>query len=349
LKTSHLFSPLPDNIRNDMAFLDRIHFYLPGWEIIKLSPKNFTNNFGFSMDFFSEMLKHMRKYNYADVVDKYLGLGSHLKQRDAKAVKKTVSGMIKILHPEGDFTKLDIKDYLEFAMEMRRRVKEQLKRIGGMEFWDTNFSYIDKETQEETYVSIPEERGSHLIEHQPLEPGLCYAVSQDDENMALIRIEISCTKGNGKLHISGTNKVIVKDNIKNVYQYIKANEKSILSQEHSLSNYDLSIQLSSLLGGSIGPGIGAAVFMGILSAIYKRYLKPGLGILGDISVSGAIQRADNFSDKLAILSENGAKMVLTPMGNVREVQEVPPSILNQTDVNFFSDSQMLIQKAILSE
>lgn len=349
LKTSHLFSPLPDTIRNDTAFLDRLHFYLPGWEVIKLSPKNFTDNFGFSMDFFSEMLKHMRGYTYSDVVDKYFGLGSHLKQRDAKAVKKTVSGLIKILHPEGEFTKTEISDYLEFAMEMRRRVKEQLKRIGGMEFWDTNFSYIDKGTQEETYVSIPEERGSHLIEHQPLEPGLCYTVAQDDESMALIRVEVSCTQGNGKLNMSGTNKTVVKDNIKNVYQYIKANEKNILSQEHSLSNYDLSIQLSSLLGGGIGPSIGASVFMAILSAIYKRHLKPGLGILGDISVGGAIQRADNFSDKLAMLSENGAKMVLTPMENLKEVQDIPPSILNKTDVNFFSDSQMLLQKAILSE
>jgi len=349
LKTSHLFSPLPDAIRNDTAFLDRIHFYLPGWEAIKLSPKNFTNNFGFSMDYFSEMLKNMRKYTYSDVVDKYFSLGSHLRQRDSKSVKKTVSGLIKLLHPDAHFDREDIKFYLEFAMEMRRRVKEQLKRIGGMEFWDTNFSYIDKDTQEETYVSIPEERGSHLIEHQPLGPGLCYTVSQKDENMALLRIEVSVTSGNGKLSISGTNKTDVKDNIKNIYQYIKANEKNILSQEHSLGNYNLSIQLTSLIGSGIGSGIGAAVFMSVLSAIYKRHLKPGLGILGDISVGGAVQRADNFSDKLSMLSENGAKMVLTPMENLKEVQDIPPSILNKTDAIFYSDSQMLMQKAILNE
>jgi ATP-dependent Lon protease len=349
LKTSHLFSPLPDAIRNDTAFLDRIHFYLPGWEAIKLSPKNFTNNFGFSMDYFSEMLKNMRKYTYSDVVDKYFSLGSHLRQRDSKSVKKTVSGLIKLLHPDAHFDQEDIKFYLEFAMEMRRRVKEQLKRIGGMEFWDTNFSYIDKNTQEETYVSIPEERGSHLIEHQPLGPGLCYTVSQKDENMALLRIEVSVTSGNGKLSISGTNKTDVKDNIKNIYQYIKANEKNILSQEHSLGNYNLSVQLTSLIGSGIGSGIGAAVFMSVLSAIYKRHLKPGLGILGDISVGGAVQRADNFSDKLSMLSENGAKMVLTPMENLKEVQNIPPSILNKTDAIFYSDSQMLMQKAILNE
>lgn len=273
----------------------------------------------------------------------------HLKQRDAKAVKKTVSGFIKLLHPDENFSKADIQEYVTVAMEMRRRVKEQLKRIGGMEFWDTNFSYIDKDSQEETYVSIPEERGAHLIENQPLQPGLAYTVSQSENGLALLRIEVSVTPGSGKLNISGSAKTAVRDNIKNVHHYIKANERSILSQDHSLKNYDLSVQITSLLGGGVGSGIGAAVFVAFLSAIYKRHLKPGLGMLGDLSLSGAVQRADNFADKLAMLSENGAKLALTPMENLPEMQDVPPSILNATDVNFFSNSQMILQKAILTE
>jgi ATP-dependent Lon protease len=349
LRTSHLFSPLSETIRNDTAFLDRIHFYLPGWEVIKLSPSNFTNNYGFSMDYFSETLKYMRRFTYSDVVDKYFVLGTHLKQRDSKSVKKAVSGLIKLIHPDGEYTKSDVREYLEIAMEMRRRVKEQLKRIGGMEFWDTNFSYIDKESQEEVYVSIPEERGSQLIENQPLQPGTCYTVSQDEEGMALLRIEVSITPGNGKLNISGTTKSVVRDNVRNVHQYIKANEKTILSQEHSLSNYDLSVQVSTLIGKGIGFGIGAAVFLAFLSGIYKKHIKPGVGVLGDITVSGSVQRADNFSDKLAMLSENGARMVLTPMENLAEMKDVPPSILNNTDVNFFSNSQMILQKAILTD
>ncbi|MCK5723184.1 MAG: protease Lon-related BREX system protein BrxL [Gammaproteobacteria bacterium] len=349
LRTSHLFSPLSETIRNDTAFLDRIHFYLPGWEVIKLSPSNFTNNYGFSMDYFSETLKYMRRYTYSDVVDKYFVLGTHLKQRDSKSVKKAVSGLIKLIHPDGEYAKSDVREYLEIAMEMRRRVKEQLKRIGGMEFWDTNFSYIDKESQEEVYVSIPEERGSQLIENQPLQPGTCYTVSQDEEGMALLRIEVSTTPGNGKLNISGTTKSVVRDNVRNVHQYIKANEKIILSQEHSLSNYDLSVQVSTLIGKGIGFGIGASVFLAFLSGIYKKHIKPGVGVLGDITVSGSVQRADNFSNKLAMLSENGAKMVLTPMENLAEMKDVPPSILNNTDVNFFSNSQMILQKAILTD
>ena len=165
LQTSHLFSALSDEVNNDTAFLDRIHFYLPGWEMIKFSPSNFTSNFGFSTDYFSECLKSFRKITYTDAIDEFFTLGSHLKQRDTKPVKKTVSGLIKLMHPDGNFTKEDLREYLELAIEMRRRVKEQLKRIGGMEFWDTNFSYIDKETQEEHYVGLPEEKGSNLIEN----------------------------------------------------------------------------------------------------------------------------------------------------------------------------------------
>ena len=349
LKTSHLFNPLPDIVRNDTAFLDRLHCYLPGWEVLKLSPANFTNSYGFSMDYFSEMLKQLRRFTYSDVLDQHFSFGAHLKQRDAKAVKKTVSGLIKLLHPDGNFSKADLIEYMTLAMEMRRRVKEQLKRIGGMEFWDTNFSYIDKDTQEETYVSVKEESGSHLIENQPLQPGMAYTVSQDDSGLALLRIEVSVTPGSGKLHISGTSKTQIKDNIKNVHHYIHANERTILSQDHSLKNYDLSIQISSLLGGGIGVGIGAAVFTAMLTAIYKRHLKAGLGVIGDLTVSGGVQRVDGFSDKLAMLSENGAKLVLTPMENLSEMQDVPPSILSATDVNFFSNSQTILQKAILSE
>jgi len=349
LKTSHLFNPLPDSIRDDTAFLDRIHFYLPGWEVIKLAPSNFCNNFGFSTDYFSELLKQLRKNSYSDISDKYFSLGSQLKQRDTKAVRKTVSGFVKLIHPDGNVSKDEIKEYLEIAIEMRRRVKEQLKRIGGMEFWDTNFSYIDLGTQEEKYVLLPEERGSSLIENTPLQPGICYTASHSQDGLSLLRIEVSITKGGGKLNISGSSKIEIRDNIKNVYHFIKANEKRILSQEHSLSNHDLSIQILRLLGGGIGNEIGAAIYLGILSAIYKRSLKPGLAVLGDISISGAIRQADIFKDKLAILSENGAKLVLAPMENLKEVQNIPPSILVNTDINFYSDSQMILQKAILSD
>lgn len=347
LQTSHLFSPLSDEVNNDTAFLDRIHFYLPGWEMIKFAPQHFTANFGFSTDYFSEALKSFRRVTYTDAIEEYFSLGSHLKQRDTKPVKKTVSGLIKLLHPDGEFTKDDVREYLEIALEMRRRVKEQLKRIGGMEFWDTNFSYIDKETQEEHFVGLPEEKGSHLIENTPLPPGVCYTSTSDGDNVALVRIEAVTTSGSGKLNISGVSNTGVKENIKNTYQYIKANEKTILSEQHSLKNYDITIQVTNMLGASISTGIGSAVYIAIVSALYKKNLKAGLAVLGNISVGGAIERSINFADKITMLSENGAKSVVVPMDNLAELANIPATVLGNTDVPFYQNNQMLMQKAIL--
>jgi len=347
LQTSHLFSPLSEEVNNDTAFLDRLHCYLPGWEMIKFAPKHFTSNFGFSTDYFSEALKSFRRVTYTDALEEYFTLGAHLKQRDTKPVKKIVSGLIKILHPDGEYTKEDVREYLEFAMEMRRRVKEQLKRIGGMEFWDTNFSCIDKETQEEFFVGLPEEKGSHLIENTPLSPGVCYTSTSDGENVALVRIETIAAAGTGKLNISGVNNTAVKENIKNTYQYIRANEKTILSDRHSLKNFDITIQVSNLLGPAISSGIGSAVYICIVSVLYKKNLKPGLAVLGNISVGGAIERATSFAEKVTMLSENGAKTVIVPMDNLAELANVPPSVLGDTDVPFYQNNQLLMQKAIL--
>lgn len=349
LQTSHLFSPLSNEVNADTAFLDRIHFYLPGWEMIKFSPKHFTSNFGFSTDYFSEALKALRRVTYTDALEKYFALGSHLKQRDTKPVKKTVSGFIKLLHPDGNYTKEDIRDYLEIALEMRRRVKEQLKRMGGMEFWETNFSYIDKETQEEYFVGIPEEKGSNLIENTPLPPGVCYTCTADCDNVTLVRIETVAAIGSGKLNISGVNNNAVKENIKNTYQYIRANEQTILSEKHSLKNYDITIQVTNLLGNAISSGIGSAVYVAILSALYKKNLKPGLAVLGNISIGGAIERANNFADKITMLSENGAKAVIVPMDNVMELSNIPPTVLGDTDVPFYQNSQMLMKKSFLMD
>lgn len=349
LQTSHLFSPLSDEVNHDTAFLDRINLFLPGWEITKFAPSNFTSHFGFSTDYFSEILKSQRKSTYYDSIDKYFTLGSHLKQRDSRSVRRTVSGFIKLLHPDGNFTKDDIREYMIIGMEMRRRVKEQLKRIGGMEFWDTNFSYIDKETQEELFISLPEEKGSALIESSPLKPGVCYTATSDGDKNALVRIEVVVVKGNGKLNITGTNAQIVKENIKNTVSFLKANEKNILNDQHSLSSFDLNVQVTNMMGAAISGGIGSAVYVGIISAIYKKNLKGGLAVLGNISIGGAIERAGNFADKITLLSENGAKIVLVPMDNLSEMSTLPTLILGKTDVPFYSNSQMLLQKSVLSE
>lgn len=347
LQTSHLFSPFSDKISDDTAFLDRIGFFLPGWEIMKFVPANFTNHFGFSTDFFSEMLHALRKDNYTNAIDEYFTLGSQMRQRDTKPVRKTVSGLIKLLHPDGKCTKEDVRVYLEWAIEMRRRVKEQLKRIGGMEFWDTNFSYIDKETQEETFVPVPEERGSGLIGDSPLPPGTCYSATSDGDKVALVKIEVITMAGNGKLNITGTNSATVKEDIKNTYNYMRANEKMLLSQQRSFANMDVTVQVTALLGSTVQSGIGGAVFAAIISSVFSKNLKPALGIIGNISIGGAIERAINFSDKVSILSENGAKTVLVPMDNLAELSTLPTAVLGKTDVPFYANTQMIIQKMML--
>lgn len=348
LQTSHLFSPLSDKICNDTAFLDRIGFFLPGWEIIKFSPSNFTNHFGFSTDYFSEILRAQRKSNYTDAIDEYFILGSQLKQRDTKPVRKTVSGFIKLMHPDGGYTKEDVEEYLTIAIEMRRRVKEQLKRIGGMEFWDTNFSYIDKTTQEETYVSVPEERGSNLIEDAPLAPGTCYTAISSGDNVALVKIEAVTMPGGGRLNITGTNSQELKEDIKNTYNYIRANEKTLLSSMHSLARYDVTLQISIILGTCSSSGIGAAVFIAIISSVFGKNIKSATGVIGNISIGGAVERATNFSDRVSLLSENGAKMVAVPMDNIVELTTLPSTVLGKTDVPFYGNGQMLLQKVIMN-
>ena len=346
LQTSHLFSPFSDKIANDTAFLDRLSFFLPGWEIIKFAPHHFTNHFGFSTDYFSEWMHHQRKKSYVNAIDDFFILGSQMKQRDTKPVRKTVSGLIKLMHPDGNFTKEDVRQYLEFAIEMRRRVKEQLKRIGGMEFWDTNFSYIDKDTQEETFVTLPEERGSNLIEDVPLAPGTCYTATSDGDKVTLVKIEVVSIPGNGKLTISGNASTEVKEDVRNTYNYIRANEKTILSQQHSLNKLDVNIQITALLGSTVHKGIGSAIFTALVSSVFNRSLKPALAVLGNISIGGAVERALNFSDRVSLLSENGAKNVLVPMDNLQEMANLPAAILGKTDVPFYSSSQMLIQKIL---
>lgn len=347
LKTSNLFSPLSDEVSNDTAFLDRLHFYLPGWEMIKFKPEHFTSSFGFSTDYFSECLRSMRKITYTDAVEKYFILGKQIRQRDSKPIKKTVSGFIKLFHPDGEYTKEDVRSYLELAIEMRRRIKEQLKKIGGIEFWDTNFSYIDKDTQEEVYISLPEEKSSGLIENNPLQPGVCFTATSNGNNVSLIKVEVITIEGNGKISISGTTNNAIKEDIKNIYQYLKANEKSILSDKYSLSNFDITVQVSNLIGSNIEPGIGACVYAAIISALYKKELKPGLAVLGNVSIGGAIVKHSALADAISMLAENGAKNIVVPVENMIELPSLPATILNEADISFYSNTQALLQKTVI--
>src|ERR1035441_2017051 len=221
VRSSHLFAPMPDVIREDTAFLDRIHFYIPGWEIPKMQMAMFTRGYGFVVDYLAEALREMRRRNYTEIIDRDFGLGSQLKSRDVKAVRKTVAGLVKLLHPHGEVAKEELRELLELAMEGRRRVKEQLKKLGSFEFFQTSFSYIDKETGEERYVGVPEEGGRNVIASDPLEPGSVYAASVDDQGkVGLCRIEIGCATGTGKLKLAGGIEGAMKESIQRAFGYL---------------------------------------------------------------------------------------------------------------------------------
>ncbi|MEP7219351.1 MAG: protease Lon-related BREX system protein BrxL, partial [Bacteroidota bacterium] len=203
VKTSHLFAPFPAAMI-DSAFFDRFHAYIPGWEIPKMRPEFFTNQFGMIVDYLAEWMREMRKRNFGDAINKYFRLGRDLNQRDTIAVKHTVSGLLKLLYPHEDYTKEAVARCLEYALESRRRVKEQLKKIGGMEFYDVHFSYIDLETREEKFISVPEQGGGTLIPEGPLNPGVMHTVASGSSgHRGLYRLETQITPGNGTLKMSG--------------------------------------------------------------------------------------------------------------------------------------------------
>ncbi len=204
LKTSSLFDPFPPEMGTDTAFLDRMHCYVPGWEIPKFRPEHFTDEYGFITDYLAEFIRELRKEQYGDALDQYFRLGKNLNQRDTIAVRKMVGGLVKLIYPDGAYTKQELEGILQLALEMRRRVKEQLKKLGGMEFYDVNFSYIDLEDLSEHYVSVPEQGGGNLIPEGLCNPGQVYTVSRGKSGMiGVFRLESQMLPGSGKFERTG--------------------------------------------------------------------------------------------------------------------------------------------------
>lgn len=337
LKTSHLFAPLPPEMHN-MALIDRFHFYLPGWSVSKLKPDYFSNHYGFVVDYFAEILREHRKYNYTNAIDKYFALGSHLNQRDAKAVRKTVSGLIKLLHPDGKYTKEELEEYLIFAFEMRRRIKEQLKKMGGMEYWAVNFSYIDLETGEEKFVNVPEQGPTDLIPPIQTEPGIVFTIGTDraEHKNCLFRIEVQAMKGTGQKKVTGAPSPAMKDAIQTAFDFVRAN-LSRLTIDKNMKDYDLHIQIVNLMQSKEGTETGVAFYVAILSALLEKPVKEQAVILGEMTIHGGLKRIAALMEKLQIAMDSGAKYVLIPSENKRDIADIPSSILDKIQIIFYSD------------
>jgi ATP-dependent Lon protease len=346
VRSSNLFAPMPDVIREDTAFLDRIHYYIPGWEIPKMQVAMFTNRYGFIVDYLAEALRELRRHNYTELIDHHFALGSQLKSRDVKAVRKTVAGLAKLIHPGMEISRDELRELLELAMEGRRRVKEQLKKMGSFEFFQTSFSYIDKETGEEHYIGIPEEGGRNTISSDPLEPGSVYAASVDDQGkVGLYRIETGCSSGTGKLKMAGGIEGLMKDSVQRAFGYLQSN-KVRLGVARDFDTTDFHVEAIDLLQNRVACECGVALVVAILSALKRLPVQAALVILGDLSIQGNIKGVRTLAEPCQLAMENGAKRALVPIENRRQFLEVSSDVAERMDPIFYSDVPVAANKAL---
>ena len=347
LKTSHLFEPFPESMGNDTAFLDRIHCYIPGWEIPKYRPEFFTNDYGFITDYFSEIMRELRKISYADAYAHYYRLGNNLNQRDVIAVKKTVSGMIKLIHPNGKFDKESVEEILRFALEMRRRVKEQQKKIGGMEFYDVNFAYIDNETFSEEYVPVPEQGGSKLIPEGMSKPGHVYTVGHNKSGMlGVYKMEMQMTAGNGKFEKTGlgTDRE-AKEAVDTAYRYLKANAKSI-SGSISLTTKDYIMDVQDMNGIGMTKNLSLASVVAICSVALGKPVVSSAVVLGDFSIGGTVMKVEELANTLQVCLDSGAKKVLLPITSAVDLGSVPAELIGCFNLIFYNSVEDAVFKAL---
>lgn len=347
LKTSSLFDPFPAEMGTDTAFLDRIHCYLPGWEVPKFRPDHFTDDYGFITDYFAEFIRELRKTQESDALDKYFKLGKNLNQRDTIAVRKTVSGLVKLVYPNEDYTKEELEEILRIALEMRRRVKEQLKKIGGMEFYDVNFSYIDNESFEEKFVSVPEQSSSTLIPDGICSPGQVYTVSPGKSGMiGLFRLESQILPGTGKLTCNGIGADReARESTQNAFNYLKANSNHI-SQSISTTNKDYIIQYQDLQGIGMTSKLSLSTLIALCSIALNKPTLSSMAVLGDISVSGTVSKVENLANTLQVCLDSGAKRILLPTVSAVDIGTVPSELIGTFNLVFYQDASDAVFKAL---
>ena len=347
LKTSSLFDPFPPKMGTDTAFLDRIHCYIPGWEIPKFRPEHFTNDYGFITDYLAEFLRELRKEQYGDALDKYFHLGKNLNQRDTIAVRKMVGGFIKLVYPDGEYTKEQLEEILKLSLELRRRVKEQLKKLGGMEFYDVNFSYIDNETFEEHYVSVPEQGGGKLIPEGLCNPGQVYTVSQGKSGMiGVYRLESQMLPGNGKFERTGLgNDRDAKEASNTAFNFLKANGKRI-SGSISTTTKDYIMNYQDLQGIGMTSRLALPTLIALCSIALNKPAIGSMAILGEISISGTIIKADELANVLQVCLDSGAKKVLLPITSASDIGTVPAELVGSFNLVFYQSAEDAVFKAL---
>lgn len=346
VKTSHLFAPFPETMI-DSAFFDRFHAYVPGWEIPKMRPEFITNQYGLIVDYLAEWLREMRKRNFGDAINKYFKLGRDLNQRDTIAVKHTVSGLLKLLYPHEEYDKEAVRRCLEYALEVRRRVKEQLKKIGGMEFFDVHFSYIDVETMEEKFISVPEQGGGSLIPDGPLSPGVMHTVATGSAgHLGLYRLETQVTNGNGTLRTSGLgSNAAAKEAIKVGFDYFKANASRV-SASIKAGDHDYHLHVVELHNTGPTNAMTLAAFVAFCSAVFGKPLEQQMVVLGSMSLGGNIIPVENLAESLQVAFDAGAKRILLPMASVKDIPTIPGELFAKFQTGFYADPVDAVFKAL---
>ncbi|WP_302569355.1 protease Lon-related BREX system protein BrxL [uncultured Clostridium sp.] len=347
LKTSHLFEPFPEAMAYDSAFFDRMHFYLPGWEIPKMRPEFFTDNYGFITDYLAEFLREMRKTTFGDATDKYFRFGNNLNQRDVIAVRKTVSGLIKLLYPHGEFSKEDIEEILRYALVGRRRVKEQLKKIGGMEFYDVHFSYIDNETMQEEFISVPEQGSGSLIPEGAMKAGQIYTVGVGDSGMlGVYKLETEVVNGSGKFEKTGLGSHReAKESIETAFRYFKANSKNV-SASISTTSKDYLMHVQDVNGVGMTSSLSLAAIIAMCSGALNKPVQSQCAVLGAVSIGGTINKVEDLASTLQVCFDAGAKKVLIPMVNAADIATVPPELFAKFQIMFYSHAEDAVFKAL---
>ena len=347
LKTSSLFDPFPTEMGMDTAFLDRMHCYIPGWEIPKFRPEHFTDDYGFITDYLAEFIRELRKEQYGDALDYYFHLGKNLNQRDTIAVRKMVGGFIKLLYPDGEYTKEQLEEILQLSLEMRRRVKEQLKKLGGMEFYDVNFSYIDNETFDEHYVSVPEQGGGKLIPEGMCNPGQVYTVSQGKSGMiGVFRLESQMLPGNGKFDRTGigTDRD-AKESSNTAFSFLKANGKRI-SGSISTTTKDYIINYQDLQGIGMTGKLALPTLIALSSIALGKPVQSSLAVLGEISISGTLIKVNELANSLQVCLDSGAKKVLIPATSMIDFATVPPDLMSAFQLIPYQSAEDAVFKAL---
>jgi ATP-dependent Lon protease len=346
VQSGHLFEPMPSVIRDDPAFMDRIHYYLPGWEMPVMRNELFTNRYGLVIDYLAAALRELRKANFTEMLDRHFSLGSHLNARDRKAVRRTMSGMIKVLHPHGEVSKEDMEALLAFAIEGRRRVKEQLKKMGSFDYHQTAFSYIDNDSGEEHFVGVPEQGGRNLISTDPLPAGTVYASLVDGSGtVGLFRIEVSTSAGTGKLKMAGGASGSLKESFTRAFSYLQSN-KMALGVGHDCDTMDFHVECIDLLGSRADGELGVAFLVACYSTLRKVSPLAGLIVMGDLSIQGNIKAVRSLNEPLQVALDNGARKVLVPIENKRQFLEVSADVVEKIDPIFFGDVRVALSKAL---